>query len=31
MVAGYAKRRSNSTWASVTVHVLNNLYSAFVP
>lgn len=30
MVAGYAKRRSNSTWASVTVHFLNNLYSAFV-
>ena len=30
MVAGYAKRLSNSTWASVTVHFLNNLYSAFV-
>ena len=30
MVAGYAKRRSNSTWASVTVHFLNNAYSAFV-
>jgi len=30
MVAGYAKRRSNSTWASVTVHFFNNLYSAFV-
>jgi membrane protease YdiL (CAAX protease family) len=30
LVAGYARRRSNSTWASVTVHFLNNLYSAFV-
>lgn len=30
MVAGYAKHRSNSTWASVTVHFLNNAYSAFV-
>jgi membrane protease YdiL (CAAX protease family) len=30
MVAGYARRRSNSTWASVTVHFLNNLYSTFV-
>ena len=29
IVAGYAKCRSNSTWASVTVHFLNNLYSAF--
>lgn len=28
MVAGYAKRRSGSTWASVTL--LNNAYSAFV-
>lgn len=30
MVAGYAKRRSSSTWASVTVHFLDNAYSAFV-
>lgn len=30
MVAGYARHRSNSTWASVIVHFLNNLYSAFV-
>ena len=30
LVAGYAKRRSSSTWASVTFHFLNNLYSAFV-
>lgn len=30
IVAGYAKRRSNSTWASVTVHFLNNAYSAFL-
>jgi membrane protease YdiL (CAAX protease family) len=30
MVAGYAKHRANSTWASVTVHFLNNSYSAFL-
>jgi membrane protease YdiL (CAAX protease family) len=30
VVAGYAKRRSDSTWASVTVHFLNNAYSAFL-
>jgi membrane protease YdiL (CAAX protease family) len=30
LVAGYAKRRSSSTWASVTVHFFNNAYSAFV-
>lgn len=30
MVAGYARRRANSTWASVTVHFLNNAYSAFL-
>jgi membrane protease YdiL (CAAX protease family) len=30
VVAGYAKRHSNSTWASVTVHFLNNAYSAFL-
>jgi membrane protease YdiL (CAAX protease family) len=30
MVAGYAKHRSSSTWASITVHFLNNAYSAFV-
>jgi membrane protease YdiL (CAAX protease family) len=30
LVAGYAKGRSNSTWASVTVHFFNNLYAAFV-
>jgi membrane protease YdiL (CAAX protease family) len=30
IVAGYAKHRSNSTWASVTVHFLNNAYAAFL-
>ena len=30
MAAGYAKHRSNSTWASVTVHFLNNAYAAFL-
>jgi uncharacterized protein len=30
LVAGYAKRRARSTWASVAVHFLNNLYSASV-
>jgi membrane protease YdiL (CAAX protease family) len=30
LVAGYAKRRAQSTWASVAVHFLNNLYSVFV-
>jgi membrane protease YdiL (CAAX protease family) len=30
LVAGYAKRRSGSTWASVTVHLLVNLYSSFL-
>jgi hypothetical protein len=28
LVAGYAKRRARSTWASVVVHFVNNLYSA---
>ena len=28
LVAGYAKRRARSTWASVVVHFLNNLYSS---
>ncbi len=30
IVAGYARHRADSTWASVTVHFLNNLYSAFL-
>jgi membrane protease YdiL (CAAX protease family) len=30
MVAGYAKRRADSTWASVAFHFVNNLYSAFL-
>jgi membrane protease YdiL (CAAX protease family) len=30
LVAGYARHRARSTWASVTVHFLNNSYSAFL-
>jgi membrane protease YdiL (CAAX protease family) len=30
LVAGYAKRRAQSTWASIAVHFVNNLYSVFV-
>ena len=30
LVAGYARRRADSTWASVIVHFLNNAYAAFV-
>lgn len=30
MVAGYAKHRSGSTWAGVTVHFLNNAYAGFL-
>lgn len=30
LVAGFAKHRAQSTWASVTVHFVNNVYSAFV-
>jgi membrane protease YdiL (CAAX protease family) len=29
MLAGYARHRSGSTWASVFVHFVNNLYSVF--
>jgi membrane protease YdiL (CAAX protease family) len=29
LVAGYARNRSGSTWSSVVVHFLNNLYSSF--
>lgn len=30
MIAGYAKRRSGSTWASIAFHFINNLYSSFI-
>jgi uncharacterized protein len=30
MIAGYAKRKSGSTWASIVVHFINNLYSSFI-
>lgn len=30
LVAGYAKQRSGSTWASITFHFVNNLYAAFL-
>jgi CAAX protease family protein len=30
LVAGYAKRRSGSTWAAVSVHFMVNLYSSFL-
>lgn len=30
LIAGYAKERSGSTWASVFFHFINNLYSAFI-
>jgi membrane protease YdiL (CAAX protease family) len=30
LVAGYSKRRADSTWASVIFHFINNLYSAFL-
>lgn len=30
LTAGYARRRAASTWASVTFHFVNNLYSAFL-
>jgi uncharacterized protein len=30
LVAGYAARRAQSTWAAVVVHGLNNLYAAFL-
>jgi membrane protease YdiL (CAAX protease family) len=30
LVAGLAKRRAGSTWASVAFHFVNNLYAAFV-
>lgn len=30
LIAGYAKRRSGSTWASIVFHFVNNLYSFFL-
>jgi membrane protease YdiL (CAAX protease family) len=30
LVAGYARRKAESTWAGVAVHFVNNLYSSFV-
>ena len=30
LTAGYAARRSKSTWAAVVMHFVNNLYSAFL-
>jgi uncharacterized protein len=30
LVAGYARRKAESTWAAVVVHFVNNLYSSFV-
>ena len=30
LVAGYAKRASGSTWGSVSVHFVNNLYQSFL-
>jgi membrane protease YdiL (CAAX protease family) len=30
LVAGYAARRAQSTWAAVAVHGVNNLYAAFL-
>jgi uncharacterized protein len=30
LVAGYARRRAGSTWAGVTVHFVNNLYSSMM-
>jgi uncharacterized protein len=30
LIAGYAKRRSGSTWGSIVFHLINNLYSTFI-
>lgn len=30
LIAGYAKEKSGSTWASIFFHFINNLYSAFI-
>jgi membrane protease YdiL (CAAX protease family) len=30
MIAGYAKKRSGSTWGSIFFHFVNNLYSFFI-
>jgi membrane protease YdiL (CAAX protease family) len=30
LIAGYAKRRSDSTWGSILFHFVNNLYSSFI-
>jgi uncharacterized protein len=30
LIAGYAKRRSGSTWGGIVFHFINNLYSTFI-